>query len=133
MDKLYEHYMSDNPPMHDLVKRGNYEGFEFFILWFMNHPNAYIKIPEGHKLYEQPYDDIELSEEPHGFFTYSDYNLNKAYGLESGWYLGWDYAHAGDYQKFKDGYIEEGFKYSVEEIERECKRIILAIKELEDD
>ena len=43
------------------------------------------------------------------------------------WFLGWDYAHYGDYQYFDDKIKYDGHKYTVEELKEEvqnfCKQI----------
>ena len=44
MDRLVELYNMAKPPIVETLKKGEHSGFEFFILWFSSHPNAYIKI-----------------------------------------------------------------------------------------
>lgn len=125
MDRLFELYDEGvNAPKCETVKAGKHNGFEYFILWYRNHPNAYIKIPKGHPFYEKDHNEIDDKGYVHGCFTFSDKNLNKDHGLEDGWYLGWDYAHAGDYQAFSDGFIIPERRWSVQEIEDECKLVI---------
>lgn len=127
MDRILELYNMKNPPRHRNISSGLYNGFEYFILWFAGHPNAYIKIPEHHPFFGKMYDEIDDGGIVHYGFTFSGKNLNEAYGLEDGWYLGWDYAHAGDYQAFSDGFIIPEKRWSVREIEEECKLVIIAI------
>lgn len=128
MDRILELYNEGaNAPKHETIKVGEYNGFEYFILWYRNHPNAYIKIPKGHPFYGKDCCEIDDKGYVHGCFTFSGKNLNKDNGLEDGWYLGWDYAHAGDYQAFSDGFIIPEKRWSVREIEEECKLVIIAV------
>ena len=52
-----ELYSMEKPPMVETIKKGEHSGFEFFILWFSSHPNAYIKIPKNHPFYKKDYLD----------------------------------------------------------------------------
>lgn len=127
-DRIMELYNLQNAPLRELIKKEKYKGYEYIIVWFNGHPNAYIKIPENHPFYRKFYGDIHMDNYPHGDFTFSDANLHEDFGLDDGWYLGWDYAHGCDFQRFRDGYINEGRRYSVDEISDECKRTIEEIK-----
>lgn len=46
MDRLMELYRMSEPSMFEMLARGKHSGFEFFIVWCCNHPNAYIRIPK---------------------------------------------------------------------------------------
>lgn len=127
-DRIMELYDLKNPPRKELIKKGKYKGYEYIIIWYINHPNAYIKIPEKHPFYGKFYGGILIDNEPHGDFTFSGVNLDKDFGLMDGWYLGWDYAHAFDFQRFSDDFIINGKKYSVDEISKECENTIDEIK-----
>ena len=81
--------------------RGEYRGYEYHILDLGTHPTAYVKIPEGHPLYKKDWMDwkhpVAYEIEVHGGITYSrDYLYCKGTNLD-GWWIGWDYAHWGDY------------------------------------
>lgn len=127
-DRIIELYNLQNPPHRELIKKGNYKGFEYIIVWFKSHPNAYIRIPENHPFYRKFYDEISIDNYPHGNFTFSDDNLHEYYGINDGWYLGWDYAHGCDFQRFRDGYINDGEKFTIDEISKECERTIDEIR-----
>lgn len=120
-DKILQLYDMENPPKHKNIASGLYNGFEYYILWYVNHPNAYIKIPEGHPYFEKFYGEIDSNNTVNGGFTYSGENLNEAYGLKNGWYLGWDYAHYFDYVK---SVTEDGRRWTVEDIINECRAVI---------
>ena len=107
-----------------IVKREHYNGYDYFIVyvddaWYC----AYVIIPEGHPLYGVHYDDIQ-NIETHGGFTFSDYHRL----VNNQWCIGWDYAHGGDYLPYFGEY-QEWFgmpchKWTVEEIEGDCKYVI---------
>ena len=123
MDRLTDLYHAGGfAPTHEVIAKGRHAGFEYFIAWYRNHPNAYIKIPEGHPFYRKFYTDIDDKNAVHGGFTFSDENLNKAYELKDGWYLGWDYAHARDF--ISDEYLNDGHVWTIKEIKAECERVI---------
>ena len=64
---------------------------------------------------------------PHGGFTFSDFVNEESFGEPEAYWVGWDYAHFGDYCSYPKGTmigIERGKKWTIEEIEAECKRVI---------
>ncbi len=77
------------------LMNGTYKGFEFRILNLGTHPTAYIRIPEDHKYFMQGYSSIDLN--VHGGTTYSKNYLYIEDRQLDGWWIGWDYAHYGDY------------------------------------
>ena len=88
----------------EILHKDELNGFEYFIVSFGTHPCCYIKIPEEHELFGLSYDDIYESgyDVPcHGGLTYSEDHLLKE---EKGWYIGWDYAHLGDYSPMMEPY-----------------------------
>lgn len=123
MDRLMELYDMAKPPIVETIKRGKHSGFEFFIVWCASHPNAYIKIPEGHPFYKKDHLDIDNKCLVHGGFTFSGEDLDKRFRLPEGWYLGWDYAHCTDFINLS-GHFMDGHKWKVEDIEKDCKEII---------
>ena len=111
----------------ELLYKGRYNGYNYYILNLGTHPTAYIEIPKGHKYYKVEYDNIDIY--VHGGLTYSD---NELMGVESkNWFIGWDYAHDGDYMGF---YADEMFlerpsllsekQWTTEEIIKDCESVI---------
>lgn len=106
----------------ELLHKGNYKGYNYYILNLGTHPTAYIEIPKGHKLYQKDYDDIYIN--VHGGLTYSDDILM---GKKSeNWFIGWDYAHYKDYAGFYEdlpNFVKNYNlkKWTTEEIIEECK------------
>lgn len=103
---------NDKPTGNPILEDEAYGGWHYRIVRIRgDHPCCYIEIPEGHLWYNQPYQRLEWDwtwdeegkdiERPplggktinvHGGITYSD-NMN----AKGEWWIGWDYAHAGDY------------------------------------
>lgn len=106
--------------------RNQYKGFTYKILTLGSHPVAYIMIPKKHLLYKISYSDIDLH--VHGGLTYSCMEDDKNY------WIGWDYAHSGDYLFYKeqDNIFDrpENHKWTIKEIEVECKIVINQILKL---
>jgi hypothetical protein len=105
-----------------------YKGYHFIILSFGSHPCAYIEIPPVHPYYKKDYDKIDIN--CHGGLTYSEDGLgNCKCGLHrEGYWIGWDYAHYGDYYYYdlwgenSDNNNEK--KWTTEEIYEEVKDVI---------
>lgn len=94
---------------------GQYKDVEFYIMNLGTHPTAYINIPSklcmnNHDLYV------------HGGITYSEGTLETEHGMIEGNYVGWDYAHYGDYTGFLPSL--SGRKYTTQEILNDVKEAI---------
>lgn len=119
----------------ELLHKGEYKGYNYYILNLGTHPTAYIEIPKEHKLYGKHYDDIyEMGYDinVHGGLTYSDSKLMCV--KSKNWFIGWDYAHAYDYcgyYELGDFLNEKTKKWTTEEIIEECKSAINQIIEIE--
>lgn len=112
-----------------------YNGYHYFIISYGTHPCAYISINENDILYGKGYLDIEdnYNINVHGGFTYAhnELRLSENTTLYNPWYLGWDYAHVGDYFGYRCDLLNElDKKWSTLEIIEECKNVINQIKEL---
>ena len=129
-----------------LLARGEYEGFNYYILSLGTHPTAYVEIPKEHKFFGKHYDDCPV--ECHCGLTYSESELpflecSPKYKclvksvVKDTWIVGWDYAHLGDFT----GYMtareilfykqHEGLKqWTTAEIFEEVKEVINQIREL---
>jgi len=110
----------------EILDKGAIDGFDYVIVSYGPHPCAYIRIPEGHPFYDKDYDDVAL--DVHGGLTYSG-NLSHLDGVEPGFYLGWDYAHIGDYVGYYDSNDK---KWTTEEILEEVKGAIAQVRLLND-
>lgn len=121
----------------EILEHGTCFGVFYWIVNYGTHPCAYVMIPQNNKYFERGYEEIDVN--VHGGLTYSNKYLpfetkksdNKA------WYIGWDYAHYGDYNGFEEKVPKEfrvgGKKWTTEEIKNEvievCYQIIKEDKE----
>lgn len=121
----------------ELLHFDKYKGYNYYILNLGTHPTAYVEIPEGHILHGMSYNEIYeegYDIDVHGGLTYSNSYLM---GIETvNWFIGWDYAHAGDYIGFYRDYfnsqlLEPEKKWTTEEIIKECEYAIDQIIEIQ--
>jgi hypothetical protein len=112
-----------SPP--EVLYSEEYKGYKFYILNLGTHPCAYVKIPMGDKFYNVEYDDVDI--DCHCGLTYSNKSLRSV--DESGWFIGWDYAHYGDYTGSL-GWVPEDKKWTTLEIYNECKNVVEQLIEL---
>ena len=115
-----------------LLCHGQYEGFDFYIYNLGGYPTAYVGLPKGHPLYNKTLGDIELTDiDVHGGITYAEPYLT--FNTPEGWYIGWDYAHMGDYRTSSIAMLESpGHKYTTEEMIDDCESVIDAIKNMKE-
>lgn len=121
--------------------RGDVNGIEAAIVSYGSHPCAYIRVTDEleKKIKEQdeylnfanngwPLYDLVLAN-PHGGFTfYGDLSFFD----ESETWVGWDYAHAGDYVFYGiefDIYHKSEHRWTTEEIFEEVKEVVRELKE----
>ena len=120
----------------ELLCKGKYKNYNYYVLNLGTHPTAYIEIPKENKLYRKSYDEIYkigCDIDVHGGLTYSN---NELMGIKSeNWFIGWDYAHCGDYCGYEEFMPESirtyGKKWTTEEIIEECKNAIDQIIDFE--
>ena len=113
----------------ELLCKCKYKNYNYYVLNLGTHPTAYIEIPKENKLYRKSYDEIYkigCDIDVHGGLTYSN---NELMGVKSeNWFIGWDYAHYGDYYGYEETMPESirtyGKKWTTEEIIEECKNAI---------
>ena len=111
------------------VADGLYRGFHFYVLTMGSHPCAYVDMI-GTKDYRFCADEIDC----HGGITYESTEL--ATVDYKSYFIGWDYAHNGDYLTFNDRLAKEygepyrAHKYTISEIVKECANVIDQIIDL---
>lgn len=116
-------------------------GFCFGLLYYImnlgTHPTAYIKIPEGHKLYGKTDEKIYQEVDVHGGITY----INDSITIENnqkieGWFIGWDYGHYGDYMGIEElvpmQFRIGGKKWTTQEIYKELREACYQIQKGEE-
>lgn len=110
---------------HLLLDHGKYKKIEYYIMSLGTHPCAYIKLPSKNKQ-----EIINLIDTMcHGGITYHESALNLGFGTIRGDFVGWDYAHYGDYMGFysKNSALNKFKRWTTKEILSEIKTIIDAI------
>lgn len=75
----------------EILDSGEIDGYKYKIVNYGPHPCAYVCLPKDHKFYGLPYDQIDI--DCHGGLTY-DAKKDDEY------WIGWDYAHFGDYSGY---------------------------------
>lgn len=119
----------------EVLFKGTYKGYDFYVLSLGTHPTAYVKIPNGHPYFGKSYWNIDIN--CHGGLTYSENHLyiDKNTKIE-GWFIGWDYAHWGDYISFigDDEILSKNNamkKWTTDEMIQECLDVIDQLVEVQ--
>lgn len=130
-DDLYAYDGSIHKP--EIILDGEFDGRHFVIISNMNGwPTAYVSVNDTDYIAERELDNdydsrYDYLESVHGGGTY----YGKAYWdpQDTRTYVGWDYAHLGDYisSPWATSSDRAGHKYTIDEILVSC---ILAIAEL---
>jgi hypothetical protein len=118
----------------------------------LGHRCGYVGISKGHKYYGS--DQLNSIIDVHGGITYSSLDRADCYPIDEPndyYWIGWDYAHLGDcvdrndfiknfgrekYEHYVNigctyMFANDGYVYSVEDVERDCKKVIEQLIELE--
>lgn len=111
------------------LARGKFEGYPFVILSLGTHPTAYVCLPEGHPYFGKELDATgEYDINVHGGFTYARNHVATS-TIKDRWWLGWDYAHLGDFIPHLPGYErDDEKKWTRDEIIDEVKDVIRQLK-----
>lgn len=108
----------------DILSKGIIDGFNYAIVSYGVHPCAYIALPRTHEFYGKEF-DIDLDCHCGITFNRDDLPFNPIVRDDLFW-IGWDYAHCGDYC----GYYEDNLdhkKWTTAEILKEVKQAIKQI------
>lgn len=128
----------NGPGTTEILDAGIIDGYSYAIVNISGtHPCCYVRLSEDSKLrkifaknkdYEEFYDYADV----HGGFTFGcDHDIPHP-GMTAGCWLGWDYAHYGDYIYFHDyPQKDEGKKWTTEELIEDCKNCIKELIEAE--
>lgn len=124
VNKEYKKMKYGSNRIQEILLEGRVKDYPFYILNLGTHPTAYIEIPVDSELFGKGYNEIYemgLDLEVHGGLTYSNNYLS---GIkDNSWFIGWDYAHAGDYVGYDVNFSEftdtEKKKWTTEEIYNE--------------
>lgn len=120
----------------EILLKGKYKDYSFFIVNYGTHPCAYVEIPKNHKYFGIGYDEIDIY--VHGGLTFSnnDFFYNPIV-IENKWFIGWDYAHYGDYIghsiKFEKFYSEDDHKWTTEKMFEDVVEVIEQLIKAEEE
>jgi hypothetical protein len=109
-----------NPP--EQIAKGNYNGFDYYVLNLGTHPCAYVDVTDTN-FNGKNYHNIDV--ECHWGLTYSEDFLMTVDKI--GWFIGWDYAHCDDYSGYYtelDGSLYHLKRWTTQEIINECRKVI---------
>lgn len=113
-------YTPDNK--NEVLVADEYNGHDFVVKSMGWHPTAYVRLNK-----EEPInlDDIKC----HCGVTYSEDHLNMDGLRVKGFWVGWDYGHACDFNGIclrpeMEALSRHGKKWTTEEIVAECKNVI---------
>lgn len=115
----------------EILEHGICFGLFYWIVSYGTHPYAYVMIPKNSKYFEKDYENIDI--DVHGGFTYANDYLpfDKKNSGTKAWYIGWDYAHYGDYAGYEEKVPKEfrigGKKWTTEEIKSEVREVCYQI------
>lgn len=117
----------------EVLATGYYFGILYYILNLGTHPTAYVKIPETHWFYHlDDYDEFPI--ECHGGLTFLSDELHISEQEHiAGKFIGWDYAHAGDYSPYYEGtaLADDGHKWTTDELLLEVREVCTQVVEAE--
>ena len=110
----------------EILEHGTCFGVFYWIVNYGTHPCAYVMIPKDSKYFKKDFGEIDIN--VHGGLTYSNNYLPfVAKNDETGWYIGWDYAHYGDYVGYEERVPKQfqvgGKKWTTEEIKNEVREV----------
>lgn len=103
-----------------VIIEGEMDGLQYRIYSFGNYPTAYVEATE-----EQIDEFYNYGNVVHGGFTFSGTFPNDE-DQDRKW-LGWDYAHAGDYVPFMHNVLAP-HKWTIDEIMEDVKRAVELLK-----
>lgn len=107
-----------------ILAKGIYKGIRYLVMNVRGtHPCGYVNV--AHTKFEKlDYMDLDCIN-CHGGLTYSS-KCSPCECEEDGWWLGWDYAHFGDYNVYTGHSYDTDFskKYTTEDVVHECIHVI---------
>jgi len=112
-----------------VIDTGHIGRYQYCIVDLGSHPCAYVRIPNGHPFKKISFARIESEIDAHGGITYMNQNQLLGGMLPGkGFWIGWDYAHSGDY--YGSGYLATvgGKRWLVGEIFKEVMYVVKQLK-----
>ena len=111
----------------EILLQDEYQGYKYLVVSMGTHPCCYVEIPKTDAIYK----DNSLIEEIdcHGGITF---NGQRNFDKKMKYYIGWDYAHIGDYlgcyeyisKTVRISLGEKDHKYTIFELKNGCIEVI---------
>ena len=118
---------------YNIIAKGEIIGFQWVIITLGSHPCAYVAVDPKHPYYRMDYDTMfekEIYLECHGGVTYTEHDKDtRSWGTQDLWWIGWDYAHAGDHDANYDQPYEN-HKWTLKEIKKDVLSMIAQLEEV---
>ena len=116
----------------EILASGEHKGYNYYVVSLGTHPCGYIEIPRNSKYFNVDYDNIPV--ECHGGLTYGrDFLHTVSAPDDNRYFIGWDYAHYGDYVGYDSMFgLNGGAIHFTAEIVGECKNVIEQLVALDD-
>ena len=108
----------------EILADGTFDGYEVRAISYGTHPCCYVKLDNGHKYHGKDMFDVNV--DVHGGITFS-YETSGDGRWSDGWWIGWDYAHLGDYCYYLN---DDGMMYTTEMLVEDIKDVV---KQLESE
>lgn len=121
-----------NKAEKEILDNGKYKDYDYVIMSYGYHPCAYVRLPVDEAI-KKDLDEWDI--DVHGGITYADW---RDFGFGLNFYIGWDYAHIGDYsgvclidpaldvsgdKKWKTEEIFEDVKSVIEQVIKKAKKV----------
>lgn len=122
--KIYKSLTYEKAHHSELIAEGTHINFKYYIYSMGTHPCAYVDVTgtpyAGMNYLDDNFIDNLVC---HGGITYSEGDLHDL-DIKNHWYLGWDYAHFGDWYGDDPLCNLNHKKWTIEEIMQECYNVI---------
>ena len=115
---------------YNMLAMGTFFGYDFFVVSLGSHPCAYIDCGDT------PLNSTQMNRiDCHGGITYESNKLNLPMGEIEGNFIGWDYAHYGDYAGYEELYphdlrVADEKRWTTDEMIHECYYVIDQINDI---
>jgi len=100
------------------MKTGAYRGFRYMVAVRNHIPCCYVEIPKKMRRF--------LGDRPDGINVHGGISFTGGLGYVSGFWIGWDYGHEGDYVKG----VQNGIQWTEDDLDAHCKAAIIQMEKM---
>ncbi len=112
-----------------ILDEGEIRGYKYIAASYGSHPCAYVQIPKGHPYHGSTCNQIDI--DCHGGLVFSGrlYRYPGHFAIErDGYWIGWHYAHAGDFTAYPE-ITMEGHRYTTQEVLADVAQVVKQLVE----